>query len=86
MDIARKDMSRIGIKMTWLTIRIDEELKSKLKEVAKLRRVSVSDIVRELIIKELGRLGYLSDTEMKAIGLRTVEKKENLGKYVGRWD
>jgi len=60
--------------VTWLTIRIDEDLKSKLKEVARLRRVQVSDIVRELIVKELGRLSFLSDREKKALGLMQAEK------------
>jgi predicted transcriptional regulator len=61
------------MKLDWLTVRIDSELKEKLRKVAQARRCDMGDIVRLLIAEELARLSYLSPEEKKALGLHSNE-------------
>jgi uncharacterized protein (DUF1778 family) len=42
---------------------------SLIKEVSKARSEDLSDFVRRSIYRELGRMGYLSEEKIKALGL-----------------
>ena len=56
-----------------------------IKEVCRARGEDVSNFVRRAIKRELARMGYLSESEKKALGFKTayeihMERKEKEGK------
>lgn len=53
----------------WVSVRVDQKLKDLLTQVAAARRIAVSDLVRESLLRELAKLSYLSAEEKKALGL-----------------
>jgi len=50
--------------------RVDAETHRILKKVASARGLDMADFLRELVRRELAKLGYLSEEEEKALGLR----------------
>ncbi|MBS7653322.1 hypothetical protein KEJ13_09380 [Candidatus Bathyarchaeota archaeon] len=61
----------------WITVRVDPTLKTLLKKLAKTRRIQVSDLIRELMIRELARLSYLEEEEKKALGIQPIHISED---------
>ena len=53
----------------WVSVRVDQKLKDLLTQVAAARRIAISDLVRESLLRELAKLSYLSAEEKKALGL-----------------
>jgi hypothetical protein len=69
-----------------LRLRIDKELHAKLRRDAKARKVSVSDVVREILAKHYGARKseevmesllkmVLEDEELKQLVIRKVKEK-----------
>ena len=57
-------------KVVILFARVTEKDKQTINEIAKDRGENLSDFVRRSVKKELGRMGYLSQSEMKSLGLK----------------
>lgn len=53
--------------MKIVTLRIQDDIIGIIKEVAARRGEDVSSFIRRAILKELARLGYLSDETRKAL-------------------
>jgi hypothetical protein len=53
-----------------VTVRITEDLNSKLRTISGARGEDVSDFIRRAILKELANLSFLSDDQKKALGVR----------------
>jgi antitoxin component of RelBE/YafQ-DinJ toxin-antitoxin module len=53
---------------TIITVRVYPELKEAARKVAELRGMQLSDFIRQLIIAELARLGFLPEEVSKALG------------------
>ena len=53
-----------------LGVRVTEDLYSRLRIVSNARGEDVSDFMRRAILKELAFLGYLSEGQKKALGIR----------------
>ena len=51
-------------------VRLPREIHQLLKDVAEKRGESVSDFIRRATLKELVRLGYLSEDYAKALGIK----------------
>jgi hypothetical protein len=51
-----------------ILVRLRKETHQTLKDVAEARGENVSSFTRQIIINELGRLGFLNDREKKALG------------------
>ena len=60
---------------TWLSLRINSELKKLLKEVSEARGETLSSFVVRSLKTELARLGFLSDREKKALGMSNESGK-----------
>ena len=58
----------MGNRIVYYGFRMDEETYKLVKRIAKDRGVDLADLLRELVRKELARLGFLSDGERKALG------------------
>ena len=54
-------------------IRIPQKTKELLESVSKNRGEDISDFVRGAVLKELAILGFLSEDEKKALGVKQVE-------------
>ncbi len=50
-----------------ICLRMDEETMETLEKAAEHRRENISVFVRRAIMRELARLGYMSEEETKAI-------------------
>jgi len=52
-----------------LSARVPETLYHQVKEVSRDRGEDLSDFIRRAILRELGRLSFLSDEQKKALGV-----------------
>jgi len=52
-----------------LGIRVPRELAEILRRVSRDRGEDISDFVRRAILRELARLGFLSEEQKKALGI-----------------
>ena len=53
----------------FVSFRTDRKTRELLKEIARMRGMDLADFMRELVKKELAKLGYLSEEEKKVFGL-----------------
>jgi len=51
-------------------LRLDKETYDLIGDVARRRGIDLADLIRELIRKELARLGYLSPEDQQALGMK----------------
>ena len=50
-----------------LAARVPEALHQQVKEISRDRGEDVSDFIRRAVLRELGRLSFLSDEQKKAL-------------------
>lgn len=62
----------MGNRTKFYGFRMDFETYELIKNVAESRGMDLADLLRELVKRELARLGYLSGEEMKALGIRIL--------------
>ena len=64
-------------------MRFDEADKRLLAKVCKTRREDVSGFVRRSVLSELVRLGYLADSDRKALGVASEQPGASANKLAG---
>lgn len=66
-----------------IVVRMATNEKELLKSISSARGENLSDFVRRAIRKELAMLGYLSESHMKALGIRKIPRERVLVKNGG---
>lgn len=61
--------------LIYIGARVPTRISGTLKKICEQRGEDVSDFIRRTIYTELARLGYLSDAECKALGIKKEERQ-----------
>lgn len=52
-----------------VSVALDRKEVQKIKQIARRRGENQSSFIRRCILQEMAKLGYLSDQELKALGI-----------------
>jgi|GEM_PF-1453915 uncharacterized protein (DUF1778 family) len=66
-------------KKAFCGFKIEQEIYELIRAICKSRGEDISDFMRRAVKRELGRLNYLSEEELKALEMSNCQKLEGEG-------